>query len=397
MKILHVIPSLASGTGGPAVNSIALCHQMNLLGHQTRILTTDALTPAQASTPRAGATIVDFPRLAREVSIGIFPLKQPYRWAFSPALYHALGQELPDSDIVHIHSINLFPQFAAWKIAELHNKPYLVSPRGGLDPWIRGKRTVLKRANDLIWQRKMLSNAGALHLTSEDERRLIAPLGFTSPQVVVPNGFDVAAFRHPGNPRAFRMKWLEGFAGPLVFNHGRLSPKKGLDILVDAVARIQRHSVVRLAIAGADDEGVGSALHNQAARLGTEDSVTLIPSLSGIDLLDAIAAADVWVLPSHTENFGMSVVEAMAAGKVVVTSPQVNIAPDAAAADALVMVPNTPSDVAAAISSLLVRPSHSSAIGRRAADYVWRYDWSLVGHQYIDLYETIISNKDRGQ
>jgi glycosyltransferase involved in cell wall biosynthesis len=394
LKILHVIPSLALQLGGSSVVVAELADALMGLGMQVKVVTTDALTPASSTIARGGAAPADMPDGAERLDLELHSLRHPYRLTFSPSLWRALMDQARQYELLHIHSLNLFPQFAAWRAAARHQLPYVVSPHGALDPWFRARGSVRKGLINVLWQRRMLDGAAALHLTSKDERRLIEPLRIRAPHVVIPNGFDVARFAHPTDSMAFRRRWLAGYAGPLVVNHGRLSEKKGLDILVEAIARLDGGP--RLAVIGADDEGVGKLLRQQALQLGIGERVTLVPKLSGTDLHGAIAAADVWALPSHTENFGMAVVEAMAAGRPVVTSPHVNIAPDAAAASALVMVPNAAEELAIAIGGLLADAGHRERLGRTARAYVWRFDWSNVGAEYVTLYQSIIDQHRAG-
>lgn len=390
MRILHVIPSLTTSSGGPARNTVALCLNLQKLGHHATIATTDALTPARAVKARAGATLTDFPPGAKKLDVRIFPLRRPYSFAFSPELRRFLRRDLQSYDVIHIHSVNLYPQYASWMESQRLGVPIILSPRGALDPWIRSRRRVRKKINDALWQRRMLDGVDAIHFTTEDEKDLLEESSLRAPKVVIPNAFSVTEFSSRGQGDIFRRRWLEGYSGPLVLNHGRLSEKKGLDILLDAIAVLHENQEVRLALVGADDEGIGSQLQAQALALGIENIVTIVPVLTGTDLQSSIEAADVWVLPSHTENFGMAVVEAMAAGKSIVTSPHVNIAAEAAMADALVMVPNTPEEVANAIHSLLGDSQRRQKLGRRAAEYVWRYDWSNVAQEFVMLYENVI-------
>ena len=237
----------------------------------------------------------------------------------------------------------------------------MLSPRGALDPWIRGRRRYIKQANDFLWQRRMLDDADAIHLTTEEEQQLIAPLHIRAPQVVIPNGIEVDRFRGPSDGQRFRERWLGGYKGPLIMNHGRLSAKKGLDVLFQALEIVRTEVDAHLVFVGADDEGIGNQLRRHIRATNLARHVTIVPPLSGSDLVDAIHSADVWALPSYTENFGMAVVEAMAAGRAVVTSPHVNIAPEASVAGALLMVENSPEAVASALSELLQdsqRPGH---------------------------------------
>lgn len=384
---------MALATGGPAVNTVALALLAQAAGHCVSIMTTDFSTPAQAREPQGGATVADFPLGAADLEISIYPIRRPYRLAFSPELGKALMDNVDHFDVIHIHSVNLYPQYAAWRAATKHKVPYVVSPRGALDPWIRGRGKLRRQINDFLWQRKMLNEAAALHLTTEDERWLIAPMNVRAPHIVIPNGVNVGAFARGAEPSKFRQQWLNGFDGPLILNHGRLTEKKGLDILVVALGLMQHRVSAQLALIGSDDEGVGKRLLELAVKLGVERRISIVPSLSGDDLLNAIAAADVWALPSHTENFGLAVVEAMTAGRPVVTSTHVNIAPDAASAQALMMVPNTPESVAEAITLLLADPDKRMMLSTNATKYVWKYDWSVVGQQYVDLYSSLLGDR----
>lgn len=392
MKLLHVIPSLAATSGGPAINCVALCQQMNKLGHQTTIATTDALTPARSAETKGGAALADFPNGAEELDLRVFPLKHPYSFTYAPQLGRFLDQHISEYDLVHVHSLNLYPQLVAWRAAQRDAIPVVLSPRGALDPWIRGKRRMLKQLNDRLWQRQLLDGAAAIHLTTDDELHLIEPMKLKAPKLIIPNAFDVADFARPGDSAWFRDQWLNGYQGFVVLNHGRLSEKKGLNILVAALPTIRHSTPVRLVLIGADDEGIGSLLRDQAARLGVGNDLTIIPHLEGDGLRNAIAASDVWVLPSYTENFGMAVVEAMAARRSVITSPNVNIAPEAATANALFMVPNTVDNVAAAILELLANPDQRVALGVAAARYIWKFDWSIVAREFEGLYQNAIWN-----
>lgn len=390
MNILHVIPSMSVQNGGPSFVVAELTAALRGASVQAHIATTDALNPAQSSVPLAGATIRDFPAGLRPNDISIGALSHPFRLAYSKELGGLLRESVDQADVVHIHSLNLYPQFAAWSSAKQLRTPYIVTPHGALDPWLRGKGRFRKKVNDTLWQRRMLNGASAIHLTTEDERQLVLRMGISAPHVVVPIGADASRFSQPSSPQSFRNTWLGGYNGPLVLNHGRLSDKKGLDILIRALPMIRDQVPARVALIGADDEGVGEQLRTLAKQLGVEEQVMLIPRLSGQDLVDAVASADIWCLPSHTENFGLAVFEAMAASRAVVTSPYVNTATDAAANNSLLMVPNTPEDVATAVSQLLTHPEERLDLGRAAEAYAKRFSWESIIMLYVQMYEDVI-------
>ncbi|HXF52407.1 MAG TPA: glycosyltransferase [Dehalococcoidia bacterium] len=386
MRALHVVPSLSLRFGGPPVAVLEAARALRDLGWDCAVVATDLAEPASWSGRRV--VDADLPEGAREVDVRLCPARWPYRLAYSPALTRALDELAPSVDVVHIHMLFQYPQFAAFRAARRAGVPYVVTPHGALDPHLRRRSRLLKALTDLLWQRRMLDGAAALHFTTADEARLVSDLGFRAPTVVAPNGIRWASFQRLPSGRAFREWYLGGHDGPVVMNLGRLSHKKGLDILVRAFARAARErSDAVLALVGPDDEGLTPRLRSLAASEGVADRIVFVGMLAGEEKRAALAAADVWALPSHTENFGLAVVEAMAAGKAVVISPAVNLASEISAAGAGLVRPQTPDAFAVALSELLADPGRREALGRRARAFARRYDWSAVAPAWAALYE----------
>jgi glycosyltransferase involved in cell wall biosynthesis len=390
MKILHVVPWLTLRAGGTSVVVVGLARALQALGVDVSIYTTDMAVPAQSDRLSRGVVLGDFPAGSGDIDIEIFPVNHPYRLVFSPQMHRALNASVEDFDVVHIHSLFLYPQFAAWFTASRNGIPYVVSPHGALDPFLRKKGRLRKRLVDVIWQRRMLDGADAFHLTTDEERALVADLGIVSSQCVIPIGIETGAFQNLPSDERFRSQMLDGVTGPVILHHGRISEKKGLDILVESFESIVSvHPSARLVLVGPDDEGLADRLRLQANGLGIGHAVRFTGPLSGEALREALAAADVWALPSHTENFGLALVEAMAAGRPVVTSPHVNIAAAAEQGGAAIVVDNTPEEVAVAILHLLANPNRRNELSRNAVEFARRYDWHAVGKQFIDLYSSL--------
>ncbi len=387
MRVLHVIPNLAARTGGPPVAVVGSARALARIGVASTIVATDMAEAASARSHRR-AGIADLPDGAEQLDVRLFPARWPRRLAFSPELYRALAREARRCDVVHIHSLFLFPQFAAWRAARRAGVPYVVSPRGSLDPHLRRRSRAVKAIGDALWQRAMLEGASALHATSDEEARLIADVAPAVPRAVVPNGIDCWAYETLPPASEFRQRFLGGARGPVVMFLGRLSHKKGLDVLVRAFARARAGAPdARLCIAGPDDEGLTPSLRALAEREGAGGAVSFTGMLRGRDKLAALAAADVWALPSHSENFGIAVAEALAAGRAVVVSPGVNIAREIAAADAGVVAELDAGAFAAAIAGLLRDDARRAGLGRSARAFARRYDWSAVAPRLAEMYE----------
>lgn len=387
MRVLHVIPNLAARTGGPPVAVIESACALERIGVASTIIATDMAEAASARSHRR-TTIADLPDGAERLDVRLFPARWPRRLAFSPALYRALAVEASRCDVVHIHSLFLFPQFAAYRAARAARVPYIVSPRGSLDPHLRRRGRAVKALGDALWQRAMLAGASTLHMTSDEEARLLADVAPSVPRAIVPNGIRCADFEDLPPASAFRDRHLGGARGPLVMYLGRVSHKKGLDVLIRAFARARREVPdARLAIVGPDDEGLTPSLLGLAAREDVASAVTFTGMLRGRDKLAALAAADVWTLPSRSENFGIAVAEALAAGRAVVVSPGVNIAAEIASAGAGVVVDLDAQKFAGAIAGMLLDDERRADLGRAAREFARRYDWTAVAPQLAEMYE----------
>jgi len=239
---------------------------------------------------------------------------------------------------------------------------------------------------DWAWQRRMLDTAAAIHFKTEEERRLVGDLNLRAPSAVVPNGLDRDAFGDLPSPLAARE--LLGLPdGPVVLTLGRISHKKGLDLLIESFALVRRrHQHAQLVIAGPDDEGLSLALRAQAEALGVMHAVHFTGMVRGAEKAAALAVADVWTLPSRTENFGSAVAEALAAGCPTVVSPAVNLAPELEAAHAAVIAKLEPAALAAAIVGLLDDAPLRAELAVRGREFARRYEWSVVAQQMAAMY-----------
>lgn len=391
MRVMHVVPSVAERTGGPASSVIQAARSVSATGGECAVFATTLTAPAgvTASTECNGD---DCSEPAPGVVVRQYPTRHPTRLAYSPALARGITAEVLKYDVVHIHSLFLYPQYAAFRAATRARVPYIVSPRGALDPWLRRRGRVRKAVASAVWQRRMLEGARMLHVTSQQEATFVEDLAAGVPRMVIPNGLDWSAFQDAGSGRTFRERYLDGFEGPVVAVHGRLARKKGLDLLVRAFKLVtERVRPCRLALIGPDDEGVGSELVGLATREKVATMMVLCGLMTGALLRDALAATDVWVLPSHTENFGVAVGEAMASSVPVVVSRGVGIAEDAERAGAaLVLDERTPRALAALIVDLLTNESARTLLGARGRAYARRFDSEALGTAMLEMYREAV-------
>jgi len=253
------------------------------------------------------------------------------RYAYAPGFARAFREAVGTCDAVVIHGLWLYPDHAAARIAARRGVPYLVYVHGMLDPAFRALfpgRHVCKAVSWRLFDRRMLERAGAVLFTCEEERRL-APQSFGAFRAraeIVP----YAVGEPPGDAGRQREAFLQAFAAcrgkRLVLFLSRLHPKKGCDILLEAFARaLGPDPRFHLVMAGPDSAGWRGDLEAAARRLGLADRVTWTGMLEGDLKWGAFRAAEVFALPSHQENYGIAVVEALACSVPVLITRRVNI------------------------------------------------------------------------
>jgi len=242
-------------------------------------------------------------------------------------------------------------------------------------------------------EKRNLDRASAIHYTSKEEMILAhRPMNIQSPGVVVPLGLNPGDYTKLPAPDSFRNRYPECRGKFLYLFLGRLDFKKGLDILSRAFGEIARqHRDVHLVIAGPDEMGCTKQMRIWLGEEGILDRVTYTGMLYGKDKLAAFRDADVFVLSSYTENFGVALVEAMACGMPIVITDRVNIWREIADAEAGLVTKCNADDVYRGMSQLLKDPDLRMKLGRNARELVAdRYTWIKNIDLMIDVYDRII-------
>ncbi|MEM1445769.1 MAG: glycosyltransferase [Planctomycetota bacterium] len=322
MRITHVITGMDPAGGGPPVALEGLAAAQHRLGAEVRIAATFRQGDHDARVERLRDQGIDMRMIG--------PTSGPLQLA--KGMKAKVDDAIADADIVHIHNLWEQVQHVAASTARRRRVPYVVRPCGMLDPWSLAQSKVRKRLMLALRTRRMLNGAAALHYTADAEAELAAPLGLKPPALVVANGVDFSPFTQTPRDPDFYDKRFPSFAGrPRIVFLSRLHPKKGADILLDAFARLLEQRTASgqprpaLVMVGPDENATQSDLEAQARKLGIADDVVFAGLLVGEDKVHVLREADVFALPSHQENFGIAVVEALAAGTPVVISDQVNI------------------------------------------------------------------------
>ena len=389
MRVLHVIVTMARGYGGPVAACDAYCQHLVAMGHQVTVFTTDMPWPPGPerdgplgrTVTRAGYDIVRFHALERFV-------------AWAPALWRALDARMLETDIVHIHGSYRFPGYAAAVLARRHGVPFIMCPHGSLLPYGRNQphSRWRKRIYEQLFEFPNLRRAAAVQFTAEDERLLTKPLGFDAKAVVIPCAVETGEAVDPCRfepPRS-----AAPADGPTIVFMGRLAKKKNAEVAIEALPQVLRtFPGARLVVAGPDDEGLRPGLEAIAARLAVADRVVFPGMVGGQAKERLLRDGDVFVLPSHSENFGIAVIEAMAAGLPTIVTRGVAIWREVEESGGGLVVDNSAQALSEGIIRILSEPDLAS---RRAAAIAFanRFTGPRVTEQLVDVYRRVIAERD---
>lgn len=388
MKVLQVLPYYhpAHRYGGPVVSVHGLSRHLVKLGVKVTVFTTNLDGPQDLDVPLEREVWLD------GVRVFYFPVRPPRFYVRAPLLAASLSQRVSEFDLVHIHGLYLYPTMVASRICRKRGVPYIIAPRGMLDPGaIRMRSRVRKRLYLWLIEKRNVDSAAALHFTSAKERMLAQTLGLRTCCFVVPNGLDLASLADRGG--------LTGEtnirSSSTVLFLGRIDPKKGLDLLVPAFAQAAAAvPEARLVLAGPDNSGYMKVVEKMIARHGLQPSVSYVGMLLGEEKLEALRSAAVLVLPSYSESFGMAVIEALACGTPVIISDQVNIHEEIASADAGLVTPCEPEALARAILFLLRNPDTAETMGQNGRALIEeKHSWDHIARAMLDVYRQVLDSK----
>jgi len=378
MRILHIIPTLDPSGSGPVEGLKHLAAATASLGHEVAIATLDAPD-------------CDLPH---DLGFSVHPLGPARsRYWYTPRLLPWLRKEVGHFDVVIVEGLWQYHSFAAWLALKRAGVPYFVFCHGMLSPWFKHRYPLKHLKKMLYWpwaEYRILRDARAVLFTSEEER-LLARQSFR-PYRCREEVVGYGTIAPPGNAdlqrQAFLCRYPDLDNKRLALYLGRLHPVKGCDLLIEAFARAAAtRPDIQLVIAGPDQDGYLNELAALASRLKISERITWTGRLAADLKWGALHAAEVLILPSHQENFGVVVAEALACGKPVLISDKVNIWREVADAGAGFVANDDLAGTADNIGAWLnLTTDEYSAMCRRAtACFTAQFDISRMAERLIEI------------
>jgi glycosyltransferase involved in cell wall biosynthesis len=382
MRILHCVASLAPRHGGPTVAVLGMVRAQRELGVDAVILSSDddvgGRLPVQLRqwTEYEGVPVLFLPRVvARQHTLVGF--------TYTPEYPAWMRKHAGDFDFVHVHTVFSHPANTAMQACRLLGVPYCVRPLGQLCHWSLQQRRLVKKLQLALWTRRNINAARFIHCTAVMEARETASEGFSSPCEVLPHGIHMPP-RVPDARAGFRRLLGLPADRPVVVFMSRVHPKKGIELLLDASVRLP--PTFDLAIVGTGDADYLAGLQ-QKASAALPGRVHWLGFKEGDEKWRVLQGADLFVLPSHSENFGIAVLEAIACGLPVVISDQVALADEVRKHSLGRVVPLEVEKLSQAIQIILTAPSERAEISARAiATAEECFSWPAAARRLIAAY-----------
>jgi len=391
LKILQIVPSLSLVYGGPSQMVLGLSTALASLGVEVTVLTTD-------SNGDIGQPPLDVP-LEQPVEQNGYQVRyfrcSPFRrYKFSLNLLRWLSRHGKEFDLAHIHALFSPVSTAAAMVARWQKLPYILRPLGTLDPADLRKKRRLKQVYAALLEGPNLAGAAGIHFTSAQEAKISERFGTHSPDLVIPLGVTPPVMLPQGQAR---IRWGVPEDRSLVLFMSRIDPKKGLNLLIPALERLLGLGVnFHFVMSGMNpqDPDYENKIQEQIQASTLSSHTTITGFVTGELKAALLQDADLFVLPSYYENFGIAVAEAMVAGTPVVISDQVYIWEDVKGAEAGWVGSCEVEALTGLLREALQDAGERQRRGVNAQEYALRnYSWEAIAQQTIQAYRQILEGQ----
>jgi glycosyltransferase involved in cell wall biosynthesis len=387
MKILMITPYVGSNYGGTSKAVKDLAQEISSLDISIDIITTNANSSEKLD------VFLNAWLAEKDYRIRYFDCWHRNDFIISVSLINWLINHVVDYDLVHTSTVFAPLVLLAHWICQLRQIPYVVTPHGMLEPWALSYKGWKKRFYYTLFEKPTIRQASAIQVLANSEANNIKSLGLKH-TVVVTNGIHRQEFETLPNPELFYQQFANTRSKTLILFLGRIDPKKGLDLLAPAFVKVHnKFPQTHLVVAGPDSIGFLTTAQSYFAQVGCLDAVIFTGMLTGSLKYAALAAATLYVAPSYSEGFSMSVLEGMASGLPCVITTGCNF-PEAATAKAAYVVDINADAIADALIQCLSYSQQTKAMGDRAREFIFQnYTWEQAGKKMLQVYKAIIEKK----
>jgi glycosyltransferase involved in cell wall biosynthesis len=395
LRVLHVIPSVATVRGGPSQAVIEMVRTLCARGVEATIATTndngaDLLNvPLFKLVDYQGVPVRFFPRFSPQGLPGTAAVRE---FAFSYALTQWLWNNIKEYDLLHIHAIFSYPSTVAMAIARNRGIPYLVRPLGQLCEWSLQQSAFKKQLYLKLIEQTNLNHSQGLHFTSEQEEKEATKLQLGCPSFVIPHGLDFLPVLNNARQR-LRAQFCLPANERIILFLSRIHPKKGLDYLIAALSNLM-HYPFTFILAGSGDPAYEAEVQ-VLLKLSGLDIRTILPGfVRGETKALLLQGADLYALTSHSENFGVAVLEALAAGLPAIVTPGVALA-DEIRHHQLGYVSELDKDaIASTLAGYLENSEAAIHMGKQAQQFTLEnYTWKRNADNLIKVYGAIFNQR----
>ncbi|GAP95713.1 glycosyltransferase [Leptolyngbya sp. NIES-2104] len=308
------------------------------------------------------------------------------RYKFSIDLLQWLSKSAHTYDVAHIHALFSPVSSCAAAIARSRQLPYILRPLGTLDPADLQKKRHLKRLYAALLERPNLSKAAAVHFTSDQEAKISERFNTVTRDLVIPLGVSLP----PSNSSSIREKFGIPSNKPILLFMSRVEPKKGLDLLIPALEKLDRNFHFVLAGGNPQDPIYELAIRDRIQSSSLKDKTSIVGFITGAEKTALLETADLFVLPSYYENFGIAVAEAMSVGTPVVISDQVHIWNEIERSHSGWICSCTVESLTQTLNAAMHDRSEQLRRGKNAQIHAKEnYSWNAIAQQMITAYENI--------
>ena len=379
MNILQVSPFFTSSKGGFVVVPYNLSIELSRKGHKVTIITTDfEFDPEYAKLIESkDVEVITFKCL---VNFGLF--------LYSPHMKNWLEKNIQKFDVIHLHNFRSYQNNVAHHYAKKKNVPYILQAHGMVLPFFQ--KVKLKQFYDFVWGQKILDDASKVIALTENEAEQYKKMGINENEIkIIPNGINLEEYENLPEKGEFKSKYGIKNDEKIILFLGRIHKIKGVDLLINAFSEVLKEvDNVKLVIVGPND-GFLNTSKDLSLKNGIDDKVIFTGPLYQKDKLEAYLDAEVYVLPSVYESFGITILEACACGTPVICSNNCGIA-EIINNKAGFSVDLSEDEMEKKLIEILNDKKLRNIFSKNALELIQEYNWDKIVNNLLNLYKEVI-------